>query len=116
MSEHLAQPIKSITVVDRAETTEAYQVGYGGVTSIEAMTKSGMYADIAYVRVWKGEHPFAEFCQHNILAVYFAEPEPLPPAPSNWKIPRLGETCSRCFEIVTEPMEHGPDKCEEMQF
>lgn len=41
------------------------------VTRIEAFTKSGMHADIPYVRVWAGDQPVAEFCQHNIVGVYF---------------------------------------------
>lgn len=48
-----------------------YKVGRNDVTRIEAFTKSGMHANIPYVRVWKGEQPAAEFCQHNIVGVYF---------------------------------------------
>lgn len=48
-----------------------FQVGVEGVTRIEACTKSGMHADIPYVRVWKGDRAVAEFCQHNIVGVYF---------------------------------------------
>lgn len=48
-----------------------HATGFEGVTKIEACTKSGMHADIAYIRVWKGDVAFAEFCQHNIVAVYF---------------------------------------------
>lgn len=51
---------------------DGYTVGRCGVTKIEAFTKSALHADIAYVRVWKGESPCAEFCQHNIVGVYFA--------------------------------------------
>lgn len=50
---------------------ERYVVGRSGVTRIEACTKSGLHADIAYVRVWRGDDPLAEFCQHNIVGVYF---------------------------------------------
>ena len=46
-------------------------VGYGGVTRIEAFTKSGMHAYIPYVRVWIGDVPAAEYCQHNIIDVHF---------------------------------------------
>jgi len=53
-----------------------HQVGDQGITRIEAFTKSGMHADIPYVRVWKGDHPFAEFCQHQIVGVYFKPPQP----------------------------------------
>lgn len=73
MQEHpIEQPIKSITIVDFAGGFENFVVGQKGVTRIEACTKSGMHADIAYVRVWVGETAIAEFCQHNILGVYFA--------------------------------------------
>lgn len=68
------QLIRSIVVFEWAEGSEAYQVGQKGVTRIEAATKSGMYADIAYVRVWSGDTAIAEFCQHNIRGVYFDPP------------------------------------------
>lgn len=48
-----------------------YQVGSNGVTHIEAMTKPGPHCNIPYVRVWAGDHAVAEFCQHNIVGVYF---------------------------------------------
>lgn len=74
MTEHpVTQEIKSITIVDHGESAEVYTVGYGGVTRIEACTKSGMHADIPYVRVWLGELAQAEFCQHNIVGVYFRQ-------------------------------------------
>jgi hypothetical protein len=57
-------------------TGESYEVGQDGVTRIEACTKCGSYADVPYVRIWKGETAFAEFCQHNIIGVYF-KPEAL---------------------------------------
>jgi hypothetical protein len=53
------------------ENEEYYQLGVNGVTRIEATTKSGMYADLPYVRVWKGDFALCEFCQHNIAGVYF---------------------------------------------
>lgn len=52
---------------------EVYRVGWDGVTRIEACTKSGLHADIPYVRVWKGDVAFAEFCQHHIVGVYFTD-------------------------------------------
>lgn len=73
MSEHpVNQPIEHI-VIDDTETS--YTVGRCDVTRIEACTKSGMHADIPYVRVWKGDHCVAEFCQHNIVGVYFGSVE-----------------------------------------
>lgn len=53
-----------------------YRVGCGGVTRIEATTKPGMHCDIPYVRVWAGDICLAEFCQHNIVGVYFAKAAP----------------------------------------
>lgn len=74
MSEHL--PDVEIERVDVHNPFEGdggccWWVGYNGVTRIEAFTKSGMHADIPYVRVWKGDQPYAEFCQHNVVGVYF---------------------------------------------
>lgn len=81
MSEHpIKQPIDAITVWNGTEglvetgayEPEAYRIGYAGVTRIEACTKSGLHAYIPYVRVWRGDKAVAEFCQHNIVGVYFA--------------------------------------------
>ena len=57
-----------------ARFPEAYRVGYDGVTRIEACTKSGMHADIPYVRVWRGDVAVGEWCQHQIVGVYFKAP------------------------------------------
>ena len=74
--EHLDGVTISAIDIDTIPGVQAeYVVGGNGVTRIEAFTKSGMHADIPYVRVWKGECPVAEFCQHNIVGVYFAQPE-----------------------------------------
>lgn len=71
-------PIKGIEVrpevrfsVLEAVQGEAYWVGREGVTRIEATYKSGEYSHIPYVRVWQGDKPLAEFCQHKIVGVYF---------------------------------------------
>lgn len=53
---------------------EMFSAGYDGITRIEATTKSGMHANIPYVRVWKGDVAVAEFCQHQIIGVYFKAP------------------------------------------
>lgn len=52
----------------------SFCVGRNGVTRIEPIEKSGMHANIPYVRVWKGDAPVAEYCQHNIVGVIFKEP------------------------------------------
>ncbi len=74
MSEHpIQQPIREIDVcTDANGDVLCFRVGRRDVTRIEATTKSGMYADIPYIRVWKGDVCEAEFCQHNIIAVYFS--------------------------------------------
>ena len=74
MTEHPVQQQIDGIVLDAIESSqEAFWVGRSGVTWIEATTKSGMHADIPYVRVWSGETCLAEFCQHNIVGVYFAK-------------------------------------------
>lgn len=74
MSEHLeGVEIERVSIHSTFEGDGGldFIVGREGVTRIEAFTKSGMHADIPYVRVWCGDHPKAEFCQHNIVGVYF---------------------------------------------
>ena len=74
MEEHpIGQPIKAIQIDTIPGVESSYSVGYNGVTKIEACQKSGIAANIPYVRVWKDEVCAAEFCQHNIVGVYFAE-------------------------------------------
>jgi hypothetical protein len=78
MEEHpIHQPIRGIDVyLDGGTDMVSYFVGArSGVTRIEACQKSGLHANIPYVRVWKGDVCEAEFCQHNIVGVYFAEAE-----------------------------------------
>ena len=73
MSEHpVNQPISMIEIDTIPDSQATYRVGRAGVTRIEACTKSGLHADIPYVRVWAGDVCLAEFCQHNIVGVYFA--------------------------------------------
>lgn len=73
MTEHpIQQPIREIDVYLSDEGSTFYRVGKDGVTRIEACTKSGLHADIPYVRVWKGDVCEAEFCQHNIVGTYFS--------------------------------------------
>lgn len=74
MIEHpVSQPIEMIEIDTIPESQATYRVGRNGVTRIEACTKSGMHADIPYVRVWSDGECLAEFCQHNIVGVYFAK-------------------------------------------
>ncbi len=73
MNEHpVQQKISDIVIDTIPESQESYSVGRNGVTRIEACTKSGMHADIPYVRVWAGDICLAEFCQHQIVGVYFS--------------------------------------------
>lgn len=67
--EHPVEQAIECIVIDHTDTS--YRVGVRGVTRIEACTKSGMHADIPYVRVWGVYGCIAEFCQHNIVGVYF---------------------------------------------
>lgn len=78
MSEHLeGVEISEIDIfITNDGSMEWHEVGRKGVTNIEAFTKPGMHADIPYVRVWAGEHPIAEFCQHQILGLHFKVPKP----------------------------------------
>lgn len=73
LQEHpVKQPIREIDVFLSGDDLHYYSVGREGVTRIEALTKPGLHADMPYVRVWAGEECIAEFCQHNIVGVYFA--------------------------------------------
>lgn len=74
-TEHpVQQAIRAIDIDTIPGVEGCYIVGRSGVTRIEACTKSGLHADIPYVRVWAGDICQAEFCQHNIVGVYFADP------------------------------------------
>lgn len=73
MSEHpVEQEIAWLQVDTIPDAHGSWTVGGPpGVTRIEAYTKSGMYADIPYLRVWKGDECLAEYCQHNIVGIGF---------------------------------------------
>lgn len=76
MSEHpIQQPISGIDVFLAGDSLHFYKVGRQEVTHIEACTKRGLHCNIPYVRVWAGDHCVAEFCQPNIISVYFAKVE-----------------------------------------
>ena len=49
----------------------AYVVGRNGITKIERFSHPGMYGDIPYILVWKGDQKEGEFCLHNIVGIYF---------------------------------------------
>lgn len=49
----------------------SYCVGQHGTTRIEKAGKEGPHSYLPYVRVFKGEHVVAEFCQHMLNGVYF---------------------------------------------
>lgn len=51
-----------------------YKVGDLGVTRIDKHQKAGLHANIAYVRVWMGDHLRAELCQHALTGVFFKVP------------------------------------------
>lgn len=75
----IQQPILSVVVTQDDYQHQAqgcaYCVGRGGVTRIEACQKNGEYTHIPYIRVWADEKCLAEFCQHNIVGVFFDEAE-----------------------------------------
>lgn len=74
MEEHpVKQEIDGIVIDSVPESQDAYWVGRRGVTLIEACQKSGLHANIPYVRVWADDNCIAEFCQHNIVGVFFAK-------------------------------------------
>lgn len=78
MNEHsVQQPISAVAVMWHGNNHEfcmGQRTDLGVITRIEACEKSGMYSNIPYVRVWCGEDCFAEYCQHNIIGVYFDRP------------------------------------------
>lgn len=63
------QQIQYVSIYATSDGDETITVGYNGVTRIEK------YRDeidlVSYVRVWKGDDVHAEFCQRNILGVYY---------------------------------------------
>ncbi len=73
MKEHpVKQKIIYVDVGDMGEGNEVYEIGKRGCTRIEACEKSGMHANIPYIRVWNNDLCMAELCQHNIIGIYFA--------------------------------------------
>jgi hypothetical protein len=68
------QSIRAIEIDTIPDVQGAYLVGRNGVTQILLVMKPGMYSDIPYVRVLKGDAIEAEFCQHNIVGTYFFPP------------------------------------------
>lgn len=74
MEEHpIQQRIRGIDIyLDGGTDMVSYFVGdRSGVTRIDACQKSGLHANLPYIRVWKGDVCESEFCQHNIIGVYF---------------------------------------------
>jgi len=65
------QPITGISIDSIPDVQSGYDVGRNGVTRIEATFKPGLHANLPYVRVWAGDVCLAEFCQHNIVGVYY---------------------------------------------
>lgn len=65
--------IRMMVVGQRNGSAEGYSVGTSGITQIEEVDLPGMFADIPYLRVWRGEAVVAEFCRHNIVGIYFNE-------------------------------------------
>lgn len=93
----IQQSIREIDVYTDADSDILFfRVGRNDVTCIEACTKPGLHCDIPYVRVWKGDVCEAEFCQHNIVGVYFAEPDPCPPnQPTSSQFDEIDPDCKQ---------------------
>ncbi len=72
IQEHpVQQPIVAVQYASDV-ASDVYRVGdRNGVTRIEACIKSGMHANIPYIRVWCGDICLAEYCQHNIVGIWF---------------------------------------------
>ena len=49
-----------------------WRVGYRGVTRIDFTEKTGVYSNIPYIRVWKGDALFAEYARHKCVGVEYA--------------------------------------------
>lgn len=81
LPEHpIDQPIRAVLVSELEGGGEHHAIGTRinneVITHFEAAIKSGMYSNIPYVRAWAGDKCLAEFCQHNIVGVYFGAPTP----------------------------------------
>jgi hypothetical protein len=109
MGEHpVQQPISEIDVFLAGEDLHYFKVGREDVTRIEACEKAGPYSAIPYVRVWAGDTCLAEFCQHQIVGVYFA-PETteaparatfLPEGVVRWPADHTGKPSCTCTECI----------------
>jgi hypothetical protein len=71
MSEPKIKSVRVYGPVGEFGEIEAYDVGYGDVTEIRKVGRPSHYCDVPYIEVWKGDDLYAEFCQHNVAAVYF---------------------------------------------
>jgi len=71
MSEPIIQSI--LVPCDHHGNPESWIVGQMGVTRIEQIAKDGEYACIPWVRVWCGDKPVAEFCEHKLAGIYFVD-------------------------------------------
>jgi hypothetical protein len=101
------QQIRAIDIDNIEGVQGGYLVGRNNVTRIEATSKPGLHCDIPYVRVWAGETCIAEFCQHNIVGVYF-DPAPVEAdqAPAReaheggWPADHTGKGDCLCVECI----------------
>lgn len=106
MSAHpIDQPIHEIDVYIGDECREYRAVGINGVTRIEACEKPGPYCAIPYLRVWKGDVCEAEFCQHNIIGVYYA-PTPDPAEFAEVFDPDHADGCASIERGALPQVEH----------
>ena len=50
---------------------KTYAVGANGVTLIQPFNLCCEYAEIPYVRVWRGDRVLAEFSRHRLHSVFY---------------------------------------------
>lgn len=64
-----------VAIYFRCEQQMAQRVGNAGVTKIEGGMKCGEQAYIPYLRIWKGDELYQEFCQHALEGIEYKTTE-----------------------------------------
>lgn len=68
------KPLRIIqaSILVTKDEEESYRVGGpSGVTKIEKIELPGPHCMVPYIRLYKGDKIFADFCLHNIIGVYY---------------------------------------------
>lgn len=72
MSEHpVNQPIIAVHLPCDEHGNPLDYIVNRNCTRIEACVKSGMFADIPYIRIWDSNECLAEVCQHHVGFIRF---------------------------------------------